>query len=60
MPRRVDEGELIASGDRLGVEENAPRVHVAEVDHRPGAIGIHRPEVMEADRVAVEASQQPM
>ena len=53
MTGRVDQRHPVGAWNWAGVDEDASRLHVAEIDHLAGAVRVHRPEMMEADRIAI-------
>ena len=46
--------DLVGAGDRLGVDHDDARVHVAVVDGLGRAVGVHGPQVVELDLAAVD------
>ena len=51
---REDRRDLVGAGDRFRIDHDDPRVHVAEVRHLAGAVGIDGPEMVERHLVAVD------
>ncbi len=50
----AEDGDDAHRAGRLGVEHHGSGVHVAEVDHLAGAVGVGGPEVVELDAAAVD------